>query len=92
MFHFGSKSARKSTPTAEAAVPEPVAVEPEKPKAGRVSTREVVELLEADLKRSGKRMEATGKETKGFVSESVAIVEDLRRGTDQLAEHTGVAL
>ncbi len=92
MFHFGSKSARKSTPTAEAAVPEPVAVEPEKPKAGRVSTREVVELLEADLKRSGKRIEATGKETKGFVSESVAIVEDLRRGTDQLAEHTGVAL
>ena len=95
MFHFGSKSVRKpsqSAATPAAVPPEVVEAAVEKRSAGKVSTREVVELLEADLKRAGKRMDATGRETKTKVAEAVTIVEDLKRGTDELADQTGQAL
>ncbi len=96
MFNFGSKAARKTPVVASQTVADPVS-EVQAPKAASNSlasagTREVVELLEADLKRAGRRMEANGRETKKCVAESVAIVDDLRKDTDHLADQTSVAL
>ncbi|NLH79962.1 MAG: chemotaxis protein [Phyllobacteriaceae bacterium] len=92
MFHFGSKSSRR-TPTPEVtAVSAPVEVAPA-PAAAPAGgdDRELVELLEADLKRMGGRMEATGRDTKARVGEAVAIVDDLRRDADRLVEQTNLA-
>ena len=54
MFHFGSRSARRSArrqpETEPEVVGEPI-VEEKAAETPHVSTREVVELLEADLKR-----------------------------------------
>jgi len=95
MFNFRSKSAARVDP-ASMSTAAPPAIETTAP-AGRtnlvaaVGAREVVELLEADLKRAGRRMEANGRETRKCVGETVSIVDDLRRDTDHLAEQTSVA-
>jgi hypothetical protein len=95
MFHFGSKSSRRAMAEepapAAAAVGVVTNVDAAVAKVGAASTQEVVELLEADLKRSGKRMETTGRETKARVGETVKIVEELRHDTDRLVEQTGAA-
>ena len=93
MFHFGSKAARKTTVRPAEVAPAVVdAVAPAEPEANRAgSTRDLVDLLEADLKRAGKRMDATGRETKARAGEAVSILDDLRRDTDSLAEQTGTA-
>jgi methyl-accepting chemotaxis protein len=62
------------------------------PKTHEGSTRQVVELLEADLKRVSKRFDATGRDTKKKVLESVEIMCGLGSETEHLAGHTGVAL
>ncbi len=96
MFKFGFRATRDdSTARAKAEVASPVERLPE-PSIGHNSAtaggaREVVELLEADLKRAGKRMETSGRETKKCVVETVAIVDDLRRDTENLAEQTTAA-
>jgi methyl-accepting chemotaxis protein len=96
MFQFGLKSSRKRS--GEGAAPVPVGdASPAPAPAAAVAatatstTREVVELLEADLKRTGSRIAATGATTKERVAEAVAIVDELRRDTDHLAEKTGAA-
>jgi len=96
MFQFRSKASRKrssETVTVGEPVetPPPVAATGVVPASIATSTRELVELLEADLKRTGKRMAATGRDTKARVGEAVAIVDELRRDTDHLAEQTGAA-
>ncbi|MCE1235682.1 MAG: methyl-accepting chemotaxis protein [Hyphomicrobiales bacterium] len=93
MFHFGSKSSRRAKAEEPALQTVGVPAETDAPtvKIGATSTQEVVELLEADLKRSGKRMETTGRETKARVGETVKIVEELRVDTDRLVEQTGAA-
>ncbi len=92
MFHFGSKSVRKPVAApAEVEVPS-VAPRPEKTCVATSSTRQVVELLEADLRRASERMDATGRETKRKVVEGTSIMTGLRGETDRLAEHTAVAL
>jgi methyl-accepting chemotaxis protein len=94
MFHFGSRSARRSArrqpETKPEVVGEPI-VEEKAAETPHVSTREVVELLEADLKRAEKRMAATGSQTRDRAAEAVAIIDDLRRDTEHLAEQTGTA-
>ncbi len=94
MFKFGARAVRKSTP---AVMPfEEDGTRSSAPAIGhnapvKVDAREMVELLEADLKRAGRKMEATGRETKKCVGETVTIVDDLRRDTDQLAQQTTAA-
>ncbi len=94
MFHFRAKSVQKPV----RAGPEPVAAAVVRPETderrggGASSTRQVVELLEADLKRASKRMDATGRDTKSRVVETMAIMGALGSETDLLAEHTAVAL
>ena len=95
MFHFGSRSVRKSAPVpAEAAPSEDKVIRPrdERAASGGGSMRQVVELLEADLKRASKRLGSTGRQTKQQVGESVGIVNGLKAETDVLADHTGQAL
>ena len=71
MFNFGSRAARKSpVATSETAMSAEVTTAAAAPPASghnsgaHTDTRELVELLEADLKRAGKRMEETGGVTK----------------------------
>ena len=97
MFHFGSKSVRKSppTPTVETTPSEAAAgtIRPSGESArGSGSMRQVVELLEADLKRASQRLGTTGSKTKQQVLEGTEIMNDLRSETDLLADHTGQAL
>ena len=96
MFNFRSRAVRKSTVSETPAVASELRADAAPAKAGHnsvaaVDAREVVELLEADLKRAGRRMEATGRETKKCVGEAVSIVDDLRRDTEHLAEQTTAA-
>ena len=98
MFNFGSRAARKSpVATSETAMSAEVTTAAAAPPASghnsgaHTDTRELVELLEADLKRAGKRMEETGGVTKRRVGEAVTIVDDLRCDTDRLAEETAAA-
>ena len=93
MFHFRSKSVRKPTDAPVASVEAaPEAVQPDRRDDQDGSTRRVVELLEADLKRAGRRMGATGGDTKAKVAESLAIMRALGAETEGLASHTGEAL
>jgi methyl-accepting chemotaxis protein len=96
MFHFGSKSIRKAKSAAPDVVesdPAPVLPKPAQGRGeGDGSMRQVVELLEADLKRASARLGATGGRTKQQVVEVVGIMSDLRSETDELAGHTGLAL
>ena len=94
MFQFGLKTSRKpKTAVSEAeATPVGAAAASDGPAAvPKSSTREVIDLLEADLKRSGKRMAATGHDMKERAGEAVTIVDELRRETERLAEQTGSA-
>jgi len=93
MFHFRSKSVGKQATAApvEATAPAPEVIETGK-RRSEGATRQVVELLEADLKRASRRMEGTGRDTKAKVVETAAIMRDVRSETDVLAEHTGQAL
>jgi methyl-accepting chemotaxis protein len=97
MFHFGSRSVRKSTPTpsveTSASEPAPATIRPTGEHArGSGSMRQVVELLEADLKRASRRLDATGRKTKQQVVEGTEILNGLRSETDMLADHTSQAL
>ncbi len=97
MFHFGSKSVRKSTPaqTVETSPSEPAAktIRPSGERArANGSMRQVVELLEADLKRASRRLGATGSKTKQQVVEGTEIMNGLKSETDILTSHTGLAL
>mgnify|MGYP001407139262 CR=1 FL=1 len=92
MFHFRSKTIRKTPDAASGPAAEKAPAILEVPKTHEGSTRQVVELLEADLKRASKRFDATGRDTKKKVIESVEIMRGLGTETEHLAGHTGVAL
>ena len=96
MFHFSSRSARKSkaaaTPAPSEAAPAAVIRPSTENTRANGPMRRVVELLEADLKRAGKRLDATGRHSRRQVEEVVTIMNGLRSETDELADHTGRAL
>ena len=93
MFHFRSKSVQKPSEPVSDANPAAVIVEPDARRGGGTSsTRQVVELLEADLKRASKRMDTTGRDTKSRVVQTIEIMSALGNETDHLAAHTAVAL
>ena len=92
MFHFGSKGAKKTAKAAPEIIEAPVVIGSDEPKGQpTASTREVVELLEADLKRAGRKMEESGRSTKARAAEAVTIVDDLRVQADHLVEKTEMA-
>ncbi len=97
MFHFGSKSVRKSAPAATEAVATEEKTTIIRPRDGRdggssSAMARVVELLEADLKRVSKRLDNTGRQTRQQAVEGVDIMTGLKSETDVLADHTGQAL
>lgn len=93
MFHFRSRSAQKPAATLAVAAEEPTAVAgPTKAAASGGTSIAVVELLEADLRRASKRLDAAGSDTRAKVAESQAILESLGAETGALAAHTDVAL
>jgi methyl-accepting chemotaxis protein len=96
MFHFGSKArAQRGVEAATEAPLAPTAVDEAKT-VGRTdiphsSTRDVVELLEADLRRAGHRMEGEGRKAKESVGEAIAIIDDLRHEAEGLVDQTETA-
>ncbi len=96
MFHFGSKAkarrgedAKTETPLAPAPVEDAKAA-PDKA-ALQSSTRDVVELLEADLHRAGRRMEGEGRRAKERVGEAIVIIDGLQQEAEGLVEQTETA-
>ncbi len=96
MFHFGSKT--KTRRGEDVKMETPLAstpVEDVKPVGTRdvpqSSTRDVVELLEADLQRAGRRMEGEGRRTKQRVGEAIVIIDDLRNEAEGLVDQTETA-
>jgi methyl-accepting chemotaxis protein len=96
MFHFGSTArAQRGVEAATEAPLAPTAVDEAKT-VGRTdiphsSTRDVVELLEADLRRAGHRMEGEGRKAKESVGEAIAIIDDLRHEAEGLVDQTETA-